>query len=61
VRHSSSFTGVTFSAAKRKWHVKTTLNGKDIFLGYFEHEADAARAYDNWAKDFPDRSLNFRE
>jgi len=62
VGKSSSFTGVHLNKTnKTKWIAKAKLKGKTIHLGCYDVEEDAAMAYDNWAKDFPDRRLNFRK
>ena len=38
-----------------------TLSAKKIHLGYYGTELAAAKAYDNWTKDFSDMPLNFIE
>jgi len=60
-RFSSSFTGSHYCKESNNWRAQATLNRKNIHLGYHATDEAAARAYDNWAKDFADRQLNFRE
>jgi len=43
------------------WVAQAHLNGKQIHLGYHGSELAAAKAYDNWAKDFSHLPLNFLE
>jgi hypothetical protein len=43
---SSSYKGVAFRLAKRKWESRIKVNKVKHFLGYFTAEEDAARAYD---------------
>ena len=61
VGESSTFIGVSFCKKMKKWRARANQNGKKIHLGYHVDETVAAMAYDNWAKDFADRPLNFRE
>ena len=49
---SSSFKGLTFYKRQRKWGARIRVNYKLLFLGLFESEADAARAYNTAAKQF---------
>lgn len=42
---SSQYKGVSFYAQGRKWQAQTTVNRKNIHLGYFTDELEAHRAY----------------
>lgn len=42
---SSAFKGVSFHLRDRKWQARIKVSAARIQLGYFESEADAARAY----------------
>jgi hypothetical protein len=43
---SSRFRGVFWCKGKEQWQATVKLHGKQIILGYFSDEKDAARAYD---------------
>jgi len=45
----SRYRGVSFSKRKGKWFATIRVNGKKIWLGYFDDELDAALAYDRAA------------
>jgi hypothetical protein len=47
--HSSSFKGVSFIKARRKWYACIRSRGRTRGLGFFNDEATAARAYDRAA------------
>jgi hypothetical protein len=48
---TSSYKGVFWDALKRKWRAQIKHNNRFIHIGYFECEADAAIAYDDYAID----------
>ncbi len=49
--YSSKYKGVIFSKRDRKWQAYIMQKGKHYFLGSFEDEEAAARAYDQKAKE----------
>ena len=59
----SQFKGVSWDKANAKWKAQIMLDGKQIHLGRFIDETEAARAYDVKAKElFSDFAyLNFQE
>lgn len=58
---TSRFKGVNWRPDRGKWQARIKLNRKNIFLGMFHDEEDAALAYDNRARDLhgPFARLNF--
>ena len=44
---SSEYYGVSWDKKSQKWLAKIRLGGTQTFLGLYEHEKDAARAYNN--------------
>jgi hypothetical protein len=49
---SSRFKGVIFLKDRKRWSARLKKNGKHIFLGNFKNEIDAARVYDEAAKQY---------
>jgi hypothetical protein len=50
-RSSSRFKGVMWDKRRGTWHAMIGHNGRKIFIGYFDDEEEAAKAYDAKAKD----------
>lgn len=42
---SSEYKGVTWNKYHKKWRSRITIDDKENFLGYYDTETDAARAY----------------
>lgn len=62
-KSTSIYTGVSFISKEKKWQSVIVINKKAIFLGYFDIEENAAKAYD--AKlienNLPKYKLNFKK
>ena len=59
----SKYKGVDWAKDMRRWRARIRFKGKRIYLGSFEEEIDAAKAYDRAARKYHAEfaSLNFPE
>jgi hypothetical protein len=60
---SSKFIGVSLEKRRGRWDVRIRHEGKQIWIGAFDNEIDAAKAYDEAAKKYHGEfaRLNFSE
>jgi hypothetical protein len=60
---SSKFIGVSFEKRRGRWDVRIRHEGKQIWIGTFDNEIDAAKAYDAAARKYHGEfaRLNFPE
>lgn len=60
---SSKYVGVCFRKDNQKWQATVHKNGKQYFIGFFNLEEDAAKAYDRKAKKLKGQfaNLNFKQ
>ena len=47
----SKYKGIHFYKQCKKWQAKIKYNKRQLFLGYFDKEINAAKAYDKKAKE----------
>jgi hypothetical protein len=61
--HTSIYKGVCWYKIPRKWRASICHNKQKIYLGFFDDEVEAARAYDAKAAELfgEEAYLNFRE
>jgi hypothetical protein len=55
----SCYKGVDWSKEMKRWRVRIRVNGKRIYLGSFEDEIAAAKAYDQAAKKYHGEHAGF--
>ncbi len=52
VGKTSKYKGVSWKETHKKWYVDIKLNGKKTFIGQFDDEVEAARAYNTKAREY---------
>lgn len=58
---SSTYVGVSWCRANKKWHAQITVNGRVLHLGYFDSPEEASAKYQSKKKEVssePDLSKN---
>lgn len=62
-RRTSNYRGVSFHKPSGKWRVRIKVGSQEVRLGYFATELDAAKRYDQAARQYhgADAWLNFGE
>jgi hypothetical protein len=50
INNTSGAKGVSYDKRKKKWRPRITVDGKELFLGYFERLEDAKEAYKHASK-----------
>ncbi len=60
--YHSKYKGLTWYKSQNRWAVRIMVDNKSKFIGYFDNELDAAKAYDTAAKKYHGQfaSLNFQ-
>jgi hypothetical protein len=61
--YHSNYKGLTWYRREKRWGVRVMVDSKSKFIGYFENELDAAKAYDKAARKYHGEyaSLNFTD
>lgn len=52
VNSTSKYKGVSYDRSRNKWVAQARINGKNKFIGRFDNEDDAARAYNRVIKEY---------
>jgi hypothetical protein len=50
IKRTGEYKGASFSEDKKKWKAELKYNNKNAFLGYFDTELDAGKAYNDYAQ-----------